>query len=966
MAASRYVGRVGGLAVALGVGAALSVAAAGSAAADARGDATSSTADRAPVSRSAHTPSRTAQTTKRSPALTSRQAPPVAARRATAVAPVRTPDPSPTLAVRAPAQPLAATVGTASATTGAVANANGTPAPVSDLPGFGILAAIRREFFNASPTLTPVIYGQTTNASGQAVVTGNLGAADADGDTLSYTYISTPQNGGTLNVDQSTGDFTYTAPSFMDTFGGFDQFNVVVTDQTPGAFPTFHGIFDLISRIPVFGPIIDNTAQLLGLASPYTNAVPARVPIVVEPTQPAAPLTGTAAALSANTPIDQNGWQRYVLTPQGCTTGTVCTVQPVSLYYKSDGVTIAPNGDITLNYTLGGQAPVVIVDYGQDVGGYTRYTYTSSSPNIIQTAYSETISNMSPIGDGAGSTTLLANSGAPLTVDYTPVWFGDGQWDGTQLQGGYQYQLITLKLPGSLTLSKVATEMTAPLRSADGYAGYFLSNSDTINRIWYAGAYTINLDEIKAGTPGFAGPYPLSILGEAAKRDRAIWAGDLLTAGQTLHDVFGADGDVLARNNLTIMANNPVKAFVLWFLSLPVAVPSSLSEPGPAPGVCSGIAKGGCEFWGATYSMNFAQNMADYYKLTGDTAFISENWAAVQRSIEYGNSLINPATGLVDVPPIASLDWSVVNRAVGQNTAANVLQYGSLTSAATLAAAIGDSASAAQYSAQAAALKQAINANLWNPALGAYDASTDARDFVVQDANTWAVLYGVADAAQSAQIVETMARVLKTDYGLRAAEAGVGGYPQIVSPFIGSANLAVNYLTNRPDLAMQQMMTTWGYMVNSEAGSTTWERINLPDGNLSASIPHLFGDSASHAWSTGATSALSDYVLGVTPTDVAYRSWQVKPFPQGLTFAQGRVPTAQGTIGVRWDLSSTAFRMTVEAPGAVPGTVAIPKMGAPRTVYQDGSPVTPASQDADYYYFTGVTGSHTWAWSTTP
>ena len=957
MAASRYVGRIGGLAVALGIGAALSVVAAGAASADEQGEATAASADRASVSRSAPTRSASSVRAQSPRAQTNKRPPALAATSPVSASPRRATVPGPALDATA-ALPVARST--------PAANPNATPTPVTEVAGWGILAAIRREFFNASPTITPVIYGQSTSASGQAVITGNLGAADADGDTLSYTYISTPQNGGTLSVDQITGDFTYTAPAVMNALGGFDQFNVVVSDQTPGGIPTFHGIFDLVSRIPVLGPIIDNTAQLLGLASPYTNAVPARVPIIVEPTQPAAPLTGTAAALSVNTPIDQNGWQRYVLTPQGCTTGAVCTVTPVSLYYKSDDVTIAPNGDITLNYTLGGQAPVVIVDYGQDVGGYTRYTYSMSSPNVIQTAYSETITNMSPVGDGAGSTVLLANSGAPLTVDYTPVWFGEGQWDGTQLQGGYQYQLITLKLPGSVTLSKVATEMTAPLRSADGYAGNFLSSSDTLNRVWYAGAYTINLDEIKAGTPGFAGPYPLSILAEAAKRDRAIWAGDLLTAGQTLHDVFGALGDSLARNNLTIMADNPVKAFVLWFLSLPVAVPSSLSEPGPAPGVCSGIAKGGCEFWGATYSMNFAQNMVNYYKLTGDTAFIEENWTAVKRSVEYGNSLINPATGLVDVPPIASLDWSVVNRAVGQNTAANVLQYGSLTSAATLAAAIGDSASAAQYSAQAAALKQAINANLWNPALGAYDASTDARDFVVQDANTWAVLYGVADAAQSGQIVDTMARVLKTEYGPRAAEAGIGGYPQIVSPFIGGFNLAVNYLVGRPDLAMQQMMATWGYMVNSEAGSTTWERINLPNGDLSASIPHLFGESASHAWSTGATSALSDYVLGVTPTDVAYRSWQVKPFPQGLTFAQGRVPTAQGTIGVRWDLSDTAFRMTVEAPNGVAGTVAVPKMGAPRTVYQNGSPVTPSYEDGDYAYFTGVTGSNTWAWSTTP
>lgn len=227
MAASRYVGRVGGLAVALGIGAALSVVQAGFASADAPGDTTAAAADRAPVSRSAATRNATGsgqsprpQTNKRSPAMASRAALPTAPRQTARVS-------------TAAALPAPVATARTIAPAASVGNTSGTPTPASDLPGWGILAGIRREFFNASPTITPVVYGQSTSASGQAVITGNIGAADADGDTLSYTYISTPQNGGTLTVDQSTGDFTYTAPSIMNALGGFDQFNVVVSDQTP-------------------------------------------------------------------------------------------------------------------------------------------------------------------------------------------------------------------------------------------------------------------------------------------------------------------------------------------------------------------------------------------------------------------------------------------------------------------------------------------------------------------------------------------------------------------------------------------------------------------------------------------------------------------------------------------------------------------------------------------------------------
>ena len=949
MAASRYVGRVGALAVALGIGAAVAAATAATAWAD--------DAEGAPD----HAPSAATGPGPRStPAASARaRGPQTQATRAARVSRGATAAPHAAAALRAgPAR--------ASAVAGAAPQ---QPAGA----GGGLLEALRREFFNASPTVTPVIYGQTTAESGQAVITGNFGAADADGDALYYTYIGDPQNGGALDVDPSNGDFTYTAPAAMNALGGFDQFNIVVDDQAPGEFPHFHGIVDLLSYLPIVGPQLVNALQLVGLATPYTNSVPARVSITVAPTEPAPPLTGDAEELSAQPIAAEEGWQRYVLTPQGCSETQTCTVRPVGLYYKNSGVTLGDNGEITLTYALGAQAPMVVLDYGQDVGGFTRFSYFGATPNLLQASYSESLNNLSAIGDGALSSALLANSGDPLTFQIAPV-LGNGTWQGSQIQGGFRYQRIALNLPGTVTLTNIVTELTPPLRSPDGYAGNFLSNSDKINRIWYAGAYTVNLDEIAAGTPGFSGPYPLSILGEAAKRDRAIWAGDLLTAGITLHDVFGATGDVLARNNLQIMSDNPVAEFVLELLSLPFPVPSDLSTPGPAPGVCSGVAKGGCEFWGASYSMALAQNMGNYYRLTGDTEFVRQNWPAIQRAVSYGNSLINPATGLVDVPQIASLDWSVVGRAVGQVASTNMIQYDSLTNAATLAAAIGDTAAAAQYAAQAAALKQAINDNLWNAGLGAYDAATNRRGFVVQDANTWAVLYGVADADKAAQIVATLADTLSTEYGLRAAEEGVSGYPQIVSPFIGSFGLPANYLAGRPDLAMEQMMATWGYMVDTDAGSTTWERINLPNGDLSASqLRYLFGDSASHAWSTGATSSLSDYVVGIRPTSVAYRTWQVKPFPQGLQWAQGRVPTAQGTIASRWESGDGVFRLTVEAPDGTTGTVAVPTLGATREIYRDGvlvwngtsavnGAVATATADG-YVAFTGVTGSHTWAWS---
>jgi alpha-L-rhamnosidase len=114
-------------------------------------------------------------------------------------------------------------------------------------------------------------------------------------------------------------------------------------------------------------------------------------------------------------------------------------------------------------------------------------------------------------------------------------------------------------------------------------------------------------------------------------------------------------------------------------------------------------------------------------------------------------------------------------------------------------------------------------------------------------------------------------------------------------------------------------------------------------------------------------------VLGVQPVEPGFRSWRVQPEPYGLNWAQGAVPTPYGAIASRWQLgaSSSSFKLTTAAPGGTSGTVAVPLLGAPRVIAEDGhvvwkgsAPVAgaKASSDGTYVVFPDVTGTHTWAW----
>ncbi len=132
----------------------------------------------------------------------------------------------------------------------------GAPAPPADFLPLTVLAWIRREFFNESPTINynPVQNTQSRNVDGDVMVKGNVGAVDPDGDPLTYTVIGRPLNGGTVEIDND-GNFTYRPTNAMAAVGGTDQFTVVVNDEAAGLH--VHGPLGLLKFVPIVGNFID-------------------------------------------------------------------------------------------------------------------------------------------------------------------------------------------------------------------------------------------------------------------------------------------------------------------------------------------------------------------------------------------------------------------------------------------------------------------------------------------------------------------------------------------------------------------------------------------------------------------------------------------------------------------------------------------------------------------------------------
>ena len=99
--------------------------------------------------------------------------------------------------------------------------------------------------------------------------------------------------------------------------------------------------------------------------------------------------------------------------------------------------------------------------------------------------------------------------------------------------------------------------------------------------------------------------------------------------------------------------------------------------------------------------------------------------------------------------------------------------------------------------------------------------------------------------------------------------------------------------------------------------------------------------SHSHGWSSGPTSALTFYALGLTVTTPAGSAWAVAPHIQGgLPGAQGGFSTPLGWFGVQWALAgSGGLRVEIDTPAGTDGVLRLPAGAVRGTEYVlDGRP----------------------------
>ena len=722
----------------------------------------------------------------------------------------------------------------------------------------------------------------------------------------------------------------------------------------------------------------------------WNDANPATYPAVLTVTSPVAvTLPGvTLLSNSDGVPVDfaVETWDGSDWQPAATVTGNSAvqvavpfaapvTTTQVRLTVTQDQDT--PRGQFTrVNELWPGLVPVIVppsvtVDFGKVVVGYPRVRFAWASANKpgVRLAFSETTEYLTDRSDFARSDYV---GGTPTDQFAVPASGADwtdteGYQSGTQVYAeglhGFRYLKITLDalasdapaaLPyGQVAVDSVALEFTAYLGTPESYRGWFLCSDEDLNRYWYGASYTNELvvdtfrasdcDPRGAASPTLEGK--LVIL-DGAKRDRDPYVGDVAVSGRTLY-LTHPDAAAAARNVLADLAEH------------------QRSDGWIPPASINGYTLPLFDYplWWVTCSW-------DYVLYTGDIGYATTyypNLVAVldtwYTSVTDSNSLLNK--GLNNTGGYG--DYAFLPRS-GEITYYNANYVQALNDAASIARVLGHGADADRWELRAAGVAAAINANLWDAAAGAYLDSADGPVRHGQDGNAIAITAGVADPARATAALAYLDAATKLAYGNAFMDndtlSGVDDASQRVYAFTSYPEFVARFESGQADSAIDQIKRTYGGMYAGDPGITAWEGAG-PGG---APYEGAF-TSMAHGWSTGVLPALTNELLGVSPTGPGFSTWAVRPHPGTVTWARGQVPTPRGPLSAQWQVGTRkgepSFTLWVTAPAGTRGQIAVPG-NAIAGVRLDGKPVRSgtgpgAVRTADgYVVLDGIgAGSHT-------
>ena len=472
-----------------------------------------------------------------------------------------------------------------------------------------------------------------------------------------------------------------------------------------------------------------------------------------------------------------------------------------------------------------GEAPGLIVDFGRELHGGVEL---GMSPNgtagaRLRLRFGESVSEtMSTIGDGKHAT----NDHAMRDLELQVPRFGSIQVGNT----GFRFLRIDLVSGGDAGFEFVrAISLMRPMKRI----GSFRSSDERLNRVFETAVRTVHL-------------CCQDHLWDGIKRDRLVWMGDLHPEVVAVLNVFGAHGIVSGSLDYMAATATPDK----WMHGMP------------------------------TYTLWWVRVMAEWYRYTGDAAYVRRHAEYLEKTFARIASLMKDGK------------WHA-----GENANAYFLDWPTL-----------HNPSASVAGTQGLAFLAAKDAALLAEAAGLPNVAAQASKM----ADGLSSLHPDPNGAKSAAAMLALSG-LRTPREMFDGVLGMNGHKG-VSTFYGYYMLEGMSAAGEHQRALDTVRDYWGGMLDMGATSF-WEDFDLAWTNNALRVDEMpvsgkkdvhgdfgqfcypgFRHSLCHGWSSGPASWCINRILGIRPVGIGCRIVEVKPFLGDLEWAEGAMALPDGRV----------------------------------------------------------------------
>lgn len=533
------------------------------------------------------------------------------------------------------------------------------------------------------------------------------------------------------------------------------------------------------------------------------------------------------------------------------------------------------------------QSVSIVYDFGQVVAGYIRFELEGPAGAVVDFYPGEQL-----LPDGR----VRIFDGIPgfdVSIAHRYVLREGAQtWERFEWNGLRYLQVTYRNCLRPLRVRAVAVNQTGyPVEAR----GQFECSDDALNRIWRAGAHTLQLCMHDAFI-------------DCPSREQRQWMDAYLDA-RINYAAFG-DTQLPARLIRQIALSQRPEGLTMMAAPGDFSVASFTNIPDF------------CLYWIMT--------IGDYLQFVGDAQIVDEVYPSVVKAIQWFERQLNEEDLLTDVPHWVFVEWAETDKK-GQVTALNAQFVAALRVAADLARRVEHPRAASHFDALAVRVRDAINALLWDETRGVY---ADARRNGVlsrrisQQSNAAVIAFDIAPRERWARIFETILddKRLVLTYAL--------GHDGEVTPFdeenqVIRAQPFYSHFLHRAlrkaekfETIIANIRTRWSEMLADGENTfrETWQLEPIT--------------SKCHAWSATPTFDLSTDILGIGLLKPGFARFRVALQPANLTWARGVFPTPRGDIRVAWKRDADHFELSLDVPAGTEAEIVLPVRG---TVRVDGN-----------------------------